>query len=133
MPTATSFWASSSRARCERDFTVPVASACFLAGYVVVAVAAASLAGTSGTAPSMGRVLAGSVLLCAALAVPAIASASGRAAIWLARLDAVVLCNQQLINQAGDRRTNHILLARWQNHTRRERETVNGCGLVQFL
>lgn len=66
----------------ERDFTVPVATAMFAAGYVVTAVVTSSLAGTAATAPDTGRVVLWSLLLTAAVGAPAIATGSGRAAIW---------------------------------------------------
>lgn len=70
----------------ERDWTVPVACACFTLGYLVVAVVTAVLAATPTTAPSPVRVVLWSLLLCAAAATPAIAVGSGRAAIWAAAL-----------------------------------------------
>lgn len=74
----------------ERDWTVPVAAALFAAGYVVVAVLTTSLAATAATAPSGGRVVFWSLLLCAFFGAPAIAVGSGRAAIWAAFLPASV-------------------------------------------
>lgn len=70
----------------ERDLTVPTAIALFFAGYAVVAVVVAALASGSDTAPSMPRVLAWSMAMTLALAAPAIAIGSGRAAIWTALL-----------------------------------------------
>lgn len=66
----------------ERDFTVPVATALFAAGYVVTAVVTASLAGTAATAPDSGRVVLWSLVMTLAIGGPAIAIGSGRAAIW---------------------------------------------------
>ena len=70
----------------ERDWTVPTASALFAAGYVVVAVVAASLAATPATNPSTARVVLWALTLNVVLAVPALAVGSGRAAVWAARL-----------------------------------------------
>ena len=47
----------------ERDWTVPVAVACFAVGYVVVTVLTAALAATPGTAPDTARAVLWSVLL----------------------------------------------------------------------
>jgi hypothetical protein len=66
----------------ERDWTVPVASALFLVGYVVTAVVAGSLASTTATRPDISHVVLWSVVLCGALGAPAIAAGSGRASIW---------------------------------------------------
>ncbi|CUR59062.1 conserved membrane hypothetical protein [metagenome] len=68
----------------ERDWTVPVAASVFAAAYVVAAVLTSVLAATSTTAPSTGRVVTWSLLLCLFVATPAIAVGSGRAAIWSA-------------------------------------------------
>ena len=68
----------------ERDLTVPTAIALFFAGYAVVAVVVATLAAGSSADPSVPRVLAWTLLLTAAVAAPAIAVGSGRAAIWAA-------------------------------------------------
>lgn len=65
----------------ERDLTVPIAITTFFAGYAVVAVMVATLAGTS-VDPSVPRVLAWTVVMTALVAAPAIAVGSGRAAIW---------------------------------------------------
>ncbi|MBS2939194.1 hypothetical protein KDN32_15745 [Nocardioides sp. J2M5] len=70
----------------ERDLTVPTAIALFLAGYAVVAVVVASLAAGATADPSVPRVLGWTVLLTATVAAPAIATGSGRAAIWAARV-----------------------------------------------
>jgi hypothetical protein len=74
----------------ERDFTVPTAVVLFLAGYAVVAVVVATLAAGTTADPSLPRVLAWTVLLTAFVAAPAIATGSGRAAIWAAFLPAAV-------------------------------------------
>ena len=70
----------------ERDWTVPAAALLFTAGYVAVAVLTTSLAATAATAPSTGRLVGFSLLLCASFAGPGIAVGSGRAAIWAAYL-----------------------------------------------
>lgn len=66
----------------ERDLTVPLAAGLFTTAYVVVAVLAASLAGTTATAPDTGRVVLWSLVLAGGLGGSAIAIGSGRAAIW---------------------------------------------------
>lgn len=66
----------------ERDWTVPSAVLLFFVGYAVVGVVVSTLAATAATAPSTGRVLGWSLLLALGAAAPAIATASGRAAIW---------------------------------------------------
>lgn len=86
----------------ERDWTVPVAAGLFTTGYVVVAVAAATLAATPTTAPSTERVVGWSVLLCLAVGLPALARGTGRAAIWLPDVPAGVrtaaaLCRSVLV------------------------------------
>ncbi len=70
----------------ERDWTVPVAAACLVAGYVAVTATTISLAASPATAPSAGRALAWSALIAFAAGAPAIAVGSGRAAIWAAML-----------------------------------------------
>jgi len=65
----------------ERDWTVPVATACFTVGYLVVALLTLRLA--SGTAdPSTARVVGWSLLLSGVGGGLAIATGSGRLAIW---------------------------------------------------
>ena len=66
----------------ERDFTVPTAIALFFAGYAVVAVVVATLAAGSSADPSLPHVLLWTFVMTAAVAAPAIAVGSGRAAIW---------------------------------------------------
>lgn len=66
----------------ERDWTVPVASAAFTAGYLAVAVVTLVLASSDQTAPSEGRVVVWSFVLSAAFGWTAIATGSGRLAIW---------------------------------------------------
>lgn len=70
----------------ERDWTVPVAIACFALGYVAVTLLTGSLASTPQTAPSIGSAVGWSLFLAVAVAGPAIAAGSGRAAIWAAML-----------------------------------------------
>ncbi len=70
----------------ERDWTVPVAAACFAAGYVAITVVTASLAATPETAPSTSRAIGWSLMIAVAVGAPAIAVGSGRAAIWAAIL-----------------------------------------------
>ncbi len=67
-----------------RDWTVPVASGLFTAGYVVTAVLVAAVAATPDTDPSTPRVVVWSLLLCALVAAPAIAVGSGRMPVWAA-------------------------------------------------
>lgn len=66
----------------ERDFTVPVAVAMFYAAYVVVAVVVSTLTAGSTADPSLPRVLGWTAAMTLAVAAPAIAIGSGRAAIW---------------------------------------------------
>lgn len=68
----------------ERDWTVPVAVLGFLAGYLVVVAVTGALAATEATSPSLLRALVGAVLLVLCFGAPAIATGSGRAAIWAA-------------------------------------------------
>lgn len=70
----------------ERDWTVPVAAGCFVAGYVAVTALTLFLAATPGTAPSTVRALGWSVVIAFAVGAPALAVGSGRAAIWTAML-----------------------------------------------
>jgi hypothetical protein len=67
----------------DRDWTVPLATAVYSATYLVVAVLTLVLAGSSGTAPSQGRVLLWSLVLTALVGGTAIATGSGRLAVWL--------------------------------------------------
>lgn len=69
-----------------RDWTVALATSCFVIGYAAVALVTLRVAQTPETAPSAPRVLMWSVLLGLAFALPAIAVGSGRAAIWAALL-----------------------------------------------
>lgn len=66
----------------ERDWTVATATLCFTVGYLTVAFITLSLAATAETAPSLARVVLWSVLLCGTVGLAAIATGSGRAAIW---------------------------------------------------
>lgn len=66
----------------ERDWTVPLATGLFSAGYVIVATLVCSIAADPVTDPNLTRVVL--VSLCFGLLVggPAVARGSGRAAIW---------------------------------------------------
>ncbi len=75
----------------ERDWTVAVATAVFTACYVTTAVVACTLAATPETSPSTARVLLWSLALCLLLGLPAIATSSGRAAVWTAGVPAWVV------------------------------------------
>ncbi len=66
----------------ERDWTVAIAASVFTVGYLVVAMITLRLAGSAETAPSSARVVLWSLLLCAAFGATAIATGSGRLAIW---------------------------------------------------
>ena len=66
----------------QRDWTVAAASAVFTAGYAAVVVVTCRMAATPQTAPSLGRALLWSLLLCWSFGLCAIAVGSGRAAIW---------------------------------------------------
>ncbi|WP_228941752.1 DUF6350 family protein [Nocardioides sp. Leaf374] len=66
----------------ERDWTVPVAALLFTVAYAVVAVGVVTLAATATTAPATTPVLGWVLGLGLLVATPAIAVASGRAAIW---------------------------------------------------
>lgn len=68
----------------ERDLTVPAAVTLFTAAYVVVAIVTTTLAAGTDAAPDSSRVVLASTLLSLAVAAPAIAVGSGRAAIWAA-------------------------------------------------
>jgi hypothetical protein len=68
----------------ERDWTVPVAVLGFLAGYLVVVSLTFALAASAATSPSLPRALLGAILLVGCFGAPAIATGSGRAAIWAA-------------------------------------------------
>ena len=70
----------------ERDLTVPLAVAWFAAGYAAVVALTAALAATPAADPDVGRALTRSVGLALVVAGPAVAVASGRAAIWARRL-----------------------------------------------
>ena len=67
----------------DRDWTVPIATAVFAAAYLLVAILTLVLAGTPGTSPSMGRVLLWSLALTGLVGGTAIATGSGRLAVWL--------------------------------------------------
>ena len=67
----------------ERDWTVPLATMLYAASYAVVAIVTLVLAGSPQTRPSEGRVLLWSLVLTVLLGGVAIASGSGRLAVWL--------------------------------------------------
>lgn len=67
----------------ERDLTVPSGVAMFTGTYVVAAIVVAVLAGTVETQPSLGAVLLWSLVLAGGVGGAAIATGSGRAAVWL--------------------------------------------------
>lgn len=69
----------------ERDWTVPVALACFTLGYTGVTVVTAGLAGGA-AAPDTAAAVLWSVALATLVGGPALAVGSGRAAIWAAAL-----------------------------------------------
>ncbi len=75
----------------ERDWTVAVATTVFTACYVTTAVVTCTLAATPETSPSTARVLLWSLALCLLLGLPAIATSSGRAAVWTAGVPAWVV------------------------------------------
>jgi hypothetical protein len=66
----------------ERDWTVPAAALLFLVGYLVTAVVVGSVASSAVTRPDISHVVLWSVVLCGLVGAPAIATGSGRAAIW---------------------------------------------------
>ncbi|MCF6378806.1 DUF6350 family protein [Nocardioides KLBMP 9356] len=74
----------------ERDLTVPIAVTTFFAGYVVVAIVVATLAAGTTADPSVPHVLAWTVAMTALVGAPAVATGSGRAAIWAALLPPTV-------------------------------------------
>lgn len=74
----------------ERDWTVPAATGLFTLGYVVTALVVTTLSGTAATAPSESRVVLWSLLLCVLAGGSGIAVGSGRAAVRIALLPAVL-------------------------------------------
>jgi hypothetical protein len=70
----------------ERDWTVPLAVGLLAVGYAVVALVTASLAATRASSPSSGAVLWWSLVLTVVVGGCAVATGSGRAAIWAARV-----------------------------------------------
>lgn len=66
-----------------RDLTVPLATALFAVGYLVLGVVACAVAATPASSPMPIRVVLWSLVLGAGVGGPAIAFGSGRAAIWL--------------------------------------------------
>lgn len=83
----------------ERDWTVPIATVLFATGYAVVAVLTATVAATVEHAPSTPRVVLWSLLLTVIVGLPALASGSGRAAVWLPMLPPQV----RMVGLAGRR------------------------------
>jgi hypothetical protein len=67
----------------DRDWTVPLATAVFSASYVGVAMITLVLAGSAGTGPATGPVVLWSAALTGVLGGTAVASGSGRLAVWL--------------------------------------------------
>ena len=74
----------------ERDWTVPAATGLFTLGYVVTALIVSAVSGTAVTAPSDGRVVLWSLLLCLLAGGSGIAVGSGRAAVRMALLPPLV-------------------------------------------
>lgn len=74
----------------QRDLVVPVATAMFAAGYLLVAVVTVTLAATAATAPSTPHVVVWSLLLCLGVGGTAVAVGSGRAALWTSALPVTV-------------------------------------------
>lgn len=70
----------------ERDLTAPTAVGLFTAGYAVVVVLAAAVAGDPSTSPSTGRALVGALLLAGLVGGTAVATGSGRLPVLLARV-----------------------------------------------
>lgn len=70
----------------ERDWTVPVAVACFVVGYVAVLLLTLRLAATPATSPAAAPAIGWSLLLAGSVGGSAIGVGSGRAAIWAAML-----------------------------------------------
>jgi len=66
----------------ERDWTVAIATVAFLGGYLLVAAVTLAVAGDAETAPSGLRVTLWTIVLGLAFGATAIATGSGRAAIW---------------------------------------------------
>lgn len=87
-----------------RDWTVPVAAGLLGTGYAVVAVVTASLAATPRSTPSVPGVLAWTAGLVLLVGVPALATGSGRAAIWASYVPPTLL---------GAARTGRALLRTW--------------------
>ncbi|WP_299050837.1 DUF6350 family protein [uncultured Nocardioides sp.] len=86
----------------ERDWTVPLASVLFSAGYVAVAVVTVVLAATPEAGPSTGRAVLGALALSLVVGAPGLAVGSGRAALWASQLPpavpaAVAACGRLLV------------------------------------
>src|SRR5690606_20353152 len=74
----------------ERDWTVPMSVLLFFSGYGVVAVVVTTLAAGPTADPSLPAVLGWALGLTMAVAAPALAIGSGRAAIWASFLPPTV-------------------------------------------
>lgn len=74
----------------ERDWTVPVATVLFATGYLLVTVGTVRLGGTVETAPDLTRAAGWALLLTGLVGTSAIATGSGRAALWLTLLPSSV-------------------------------------------
>ncbi len=70
----------------ERDLTVPSGAMIFTTVYVLAALAVAIVAGSLETQPSLGAVVFWSLVLAGGVGTAGIATGSGRAAVWLARV-----------------------------------------------
>jgi hypothetical protein len=79
----------------ERDWTVPLATAVYAASYAVVAIITLVLAGAHGADPSQGRVLLWSLVLTVLLGGAAVATGSGRLAVWLSLVPPTVRATAQ--------------------------------------
>lgn len=66
-----------------RDWTVPAATGLFALAYVVAVIVTASVVGTPATAPDVRGAAVFAGIMCLLVAGPAIAIASGRAAVWV--------------------------------------------------
>src|SRR6478735_658237 len=81
----------------DRDWTVPLATAVFSATYLVIAVLTLVLAGSPETAPSQGRTLGWSLVLTVVVGGTAIATGSGRLAVWLSLAPPSVLATAHAV------------------------------------
>lgn len=88
----------------ERDWTVPLATTLLTAGYAVVSVITASLAATRASSPSLAAVLGWSLALTLLVGGTALATGSGRAAIWSAGVPPTLMASA---------RTARVVLRAW--------------------